>query len=77
MNFIIKIIESSTLCILVMNDVCCFFVVCRNKINEKQCGKKKKEDKESSIEMLDGIITDADTVGIVLLLLFVVSHINL
>ena len=40
-----------------------FFPWFRNKKNEKQHGRKKKEDKESSGEMLDGIITDADTVS--------------
>jgi hypothetical protein len=36
----------------------------RNKKNEKHHGRKKKEEQESSAEMLDGIIADADTVGL-------------
>ena len=38
----------------------------RNKKNEKNHGRKKKEEQESSLEMLDGIIADADTVCVFL-----------
>ena len=43
-----------------------FFSRFRNKKNEKQHGRKKKVDEESSVEMLDAIISDADTVRFII-----------
>lgn len=44
----------------------CVFSRFRNKKNEKQHGRKKKVDEESSVEMLDAIISDADTVRFII-----------